>query len=99
VNIRAHLYISGYVQGVFFRACTRDEALKLGISGWVKNLADGRVEAIFEGEQTQVEKIISWCHKGPPGARVKKVDISYEEWTGEFTTFEIKYAQRWYSIE
>ncbi|MEW6095964.1 MAG: acylphosphatase [bacterium] len=94
MNTRAHVYISGYVQGVFFRAYTRDEALKLGITGWVRNLADGRVEAVFEGDQLQVEKIISWCHKGPPPARVRNVELNYETYTGEFPTFEIKYTHR-----
>lgn len=95
MKIRVHVYISGYVQGVFFRAHTRDEALKLGINGWVRNLVDGRVEAVFEGEQTQIEKIISWCHKGPPGANVKNVEVDYEDCQDEFTTFEIRYTHRW----
>ncbi len=95
MNIRAHVYVSGYVQGVFFRACTRDEALKSEITGWVKNLADGRVEAVFEGNQNQIEKIISWCHKGPPGANVRNVKVNYENYTDEFTTFEIRYTHSW----
>ncbi|MEW6618513.1 MAG: acylphosphatase [bacterium] len=94
MNIRAHLYISGDVQGVFFRAYTQDSAKRLEINGWVKNLPDGRVEAVFEGEEAQVEKIISWCHKGPPGASVKNVEMTYEDYTGEFSTFEIKYGHR-----
>jgi acylphosphatase len=95
MNIRAHVYISGYVQGVFFRACTKDEALKLGITGWVRNLADGRVEAVFEGDEAEVKKIISWCHKGPPGASVRDVEVNYEDYTGQFHTFEIRYAHSW----
>jgi len=92
MNVRAHVYVYGYVQGVFFRACTQDEALRLGITGWVRNLRDGRVEAVFEGNQDHVEKIISWCHKGPPGASVRKVEVNYEDYTGEFSTFEIRYT-------
>lgn len=92
MNIRAHVYISGYVQGVCFRAATQDEARGLRITGWVRNLRDGRVEAVFEGEQTQVGKIISWCHKGPPGASVRNVEVHYEDYTGEFPSFQISYT-------
>lgn len=96
MNIKAHVYISGYVQGVFFRAATRDEALKLGITGWVRNLPDGRVEAVFEGDEDKVKKIISFCHKGPKGASVRDVEVKYEDYMGEFHTFEIKYAHSWW---
>ncbi|MFH1561951.1 MAG: acylphosphatase [Nitrospirota bacterium] len=89
MNIRVHVFISGYVHGVCFRVCTQDEARNSGIRGWVRNLRDGRVEAVFEGEQTQVEKIISWCHKGPHGASVKNVEIHYENYTDEFPSFQI----------
>lgn len=88
-NIRAHLWVSGWVQGVFYRYSTREQAQILGLKGWVKNLNDGRVEAIIEGEKKQVEKLINWCHKGPPGARVDNVEIKFEEYKGEFTSFSI----------
>ncbi len=86
---RAHVFISGRVQGVFFRACTRDEARHLGLNGWVRNLADGRVEAVFEGEEQQVRQMIAWCHAGPAYALVRKVEVIPEEYTGEFDTFRI----------
>lgn len=90
--LRAHAIIHGRVQGVFFRASARDEALRIGVGGWVRNLPDGSVEALFEGETRKVEEALGWCHKGPPGARVTSVDISYEPYKGEFQHFEIRYG-------
>ncbi len=91
-KIRAHVIIHGLVQGVYFRASTREEAARLGLTGWVRNLPDGSVEAVFEGEKKKVEEIVGWCHKGPSGARVSKVDISWEPYTGRFSRFEIRYG-------
>ncbi len=88
---RAHVWVSGWVQGVFFRAHTRDTALSLGLRGWVKNLPDGRVEAVFEGEDDALNKMVSWCHKGPAAARVDDVEVEWEEPTGEFEDFSIAY--------
>ena len=88
---RAHVYVSGKVQGVCFRASTQDKALMLGIRGWVKNCMDGGVEAIFEGEKDAVDKIVTWCKSGPPGALVKKLDVHSEAYTGEFEEFSIAY--------
>ena len=88
---RAHVLIKGRVQGVFFRAETCSEASKLGITGWVKNRWDGRVEAVFEGEEQAVEKMIAWCYQGPPAAIVEDVEIKWEEYKGEFTHFSIRY--------
>ncbi len=76
--IRAHVWISGKVQGVGYRLSTEQEARKARVSGWVKNLPDGRVEAVFEGEQDAVEKMIQWSHYGPSAAVVKNVDVEYE---------------------
>jgi acylphosphatase len=90
--LRAQVIINGLVQGVFFRASTRDEAIRIGVGGWVRNLPDGTVQALFEGEAKKVEEIIGWCHKGPPGARVSKVDILWEPYKGEFKLFEIRYG-------
>jgi len=90
--LRAQLIIHGMVQGVFFRAATRDEAIRIGVGGWVRNLPDGTVQALFEGEKKKVEEIIAWCHQGPPGARVNKVQISWEAHRGEFRHFEIRYG-------
>lgn len=82
-NVRAHVRISGRVQGVFFRACTVDEATANGVAGWVRNSSDGRVEAVFEGEKSAVEAMIAWCRKGPPAARVSAVEVTWEEPKGE----------------
>ena len=87
---RAHVRIYGKVQGVWFRAHTKDIADKLGIKGWVRNVPDGSVEAVFEGDDESVEKIIEWCHRGPPLARVERVEVEYEEPRGE-EKFEIRY--------
>jgi len=91
---RIHLFISGRVQGVFFRAHTQEIAQRLGLVGWVRNLDDGRVEVIAEGREAELQKLIDWCWQGPPGARVDDVEIIYEEPTNEFRSFEIKYS-RW----
>lgn len=73
---RLEACISGRVQGVWFRASTREEALRLGLDGWVRNLPDGRVEAVFEGEAAALETMLAWCRVGPPGARVDVVETS-----------------------
>ena len=88
---RAHLFITGMVQGVFFRYSTKSEADRLGLHGWVKNLRDGRVEIIADGEKTDVEKLVAWCHYGPPGATVKTVDAEWKDYTGEYSSFFIAY--------
>ncbi|KKO21005.1 MAG: acylphosphatase [Candidatus Brocadia sp.] len=88
---RAHVYVRGRVQGVFFRASTKDRALTLGVTGWVKNCLDGSVEAVFEGKKDLVDKIVNWCRKGPSGARVEQIDVSWEDFTGEFDAFSVVY--------
>lgn len=75
---RAHVFVSGRVQGVYYRATTREEARKRGLDGWVRNLEDGRVEAVFEGPEAAVEEIVEWCHDGSPAANVEAVDVEYE---------------------
>jgi acylphosphatase len=87
--VRAHLIVKGRVQGVFFRACTRDEADNHDVKGWVKNLFDGSVEVVMEGEDNDVKKVIEWCHKGPPYARVDDVTVEYEPYRGEFHDFRV----------
>jgi acylphosphatase len=82
-NVRVHVWVSGRVQGVFFRATTVDEAAARGVAGWVRNGSDGRVEAVFEGEKSAVEAMIAWCRKGPPAARVSAVEVTWEEPKGE----------------
>jgi len=88
---RLHIVIEGIVQGVFFRASTIEESSKLGLTGWVKNCSDGRVEAVFEGEIDKIEQIVEWCKKGPPGAVVRNVETVWERATGEYNSFTIKY--------
>jgi acylphosphatase len=90
MKVRAHTFVSGRVQGVFFRMETRDKARKRNVTGWVRNTSGGRVEAIFEGEREDVEKMIEFCKSGPPGARVTKVDVQWKEYTGEFKDFKIR---------
>jgi acylphosphatase len=80
---RAHVFVSGRVQGVFYRANTRETARENGVDGWVKNLEDGRVEAVFEGPEDAVEEMVEWCHTGSPAADVEGVDIEYEDPQGE----------------
>ena len=88
---RVHVYISGKVQGVFFREYTRRKAKNLGIKGWVRNLPDGRVEAIFEGEKEKIKEMIQWCYIGSPYSKVEKVEVTEEEYKGEFEDFEIRW--------
>lgn len=87
---RAHVRIYGRVQGVWFRANTKEMAKKLRLKGWVRNMPDGSVEAVFEGDDESIEKAIEWCHHGPPLARVDRVEVKYEEPKGE-EGFKIRY--------
>jgi acylphosphatase len=75
---RAHVFVSGKVQGVYYRANTRDTAEKRDIDGWVRNLSDGRVEAVFEGPESSVEEMVEWCNTGSPAADVDDVSVEYE---------------------
>lgn len=87
--LRAHVFISGRVQGVSFRWYTQRKAQELGLTGWVRNLWDGRVEAVFEGEAGAVRQAVTWCHTGERPARVSDVDVTYAPFTGEFHTFRV----------
>jgi len=87
----AHLFIEGRVQGVFYRAFTRDLAARLGLNGWAKNLYDGRVEALFEGSRELIEQALQECWKGPAGSSVRNIDVSWEESSAEHKGFEIRY--------
>ena len=80
--MRAHLLIRGYVQGVFFRAELRDRARSLGLAGWVRNNPDGTVEAVVEGRRDRVESVAGWCGRGPRGAVVEDVEMTWEEPAG-----------------
>ena len=86
---RVHLFVKGRVQGVFFRSCTQDEAQKRMLTGWVRNLHDGRVEALFEGEEKDVQSMIAWCHRGPSHAVVTDVSVELEEYMGEYSDFSV----------
>jgi acylphosphatase len=87
---RAHVYVSGRVQGVFFRAWTTDHARRLGLGGWVRNLFDGRVEAVFEGPADLVDQMVDWCREGPNHARVDTVLDDYSESVEGLSQFEVK---------
>ncbi|MHC1729850.1 MAG: acylphosphatase [Syntrophobacteraceae bacterium] len=86
---RVHVWIKGRVQGVVFRAYTRDMAQLTGVSGWVRNLPDGRVEAVFEGDDENVEKMVAWCHEGSPFGHVDSVEVREEVYGADFEQFRI----------
>lgn len=88
---RVHLIISGRVQGVYYRATTREKAKGLEIRGWVRNLPTGEVEVVAEGVEKNLKNFIQWCRKGPPGAIVRDIKEEWEDATGEFNSFEIRY--------
>lgn len=88
---RVHITVSGRVQGVFFRANTQEVAQRLGLVGYVRNLPDGRVEVVAEGDEEALRKLIDWCHEGPSLARVERVEVRWENPTGEFSGFHIRY--------
>lgn len=85
-----HLIVRGKVQGVFYRAQTQETAEGLALAGWARNCSDGTVEIHAEGEKSQLEKLVAWCHKGPPSARVSGVDVEWVPATG-LGSFEIRY--------
>ena len=85
--VRAHIIVEGRVQGVSFRAGTVEAAMAHGVSGWVRNNPDGAVEAVLEGEEAKVKRLIEWCRKGPPMARVERLNLSWEPFKDEFDDF------------
>jgi len=82
-RVRAHVWVSGRVQGVYFRAYVEDEAVFRRVAGWVRNVPDGRVEAVFEGDRESVVAMIQWCHGGSPASRVIGVEVIWEDVRGE----------------
>lgn len=88
--VRARLLISGIVQGVGYRWSCRREAQGLGLTGWVRNLPDGRVEAVLQGTREQVDRMIRWCYRGPEEARVSDIAVSHEDASEEFKDFGIR---------
>jgi len=90
MKVRAHVFVSGKVQGVFFRSKTRSEAKEHHVTGWMRNLDDERVEAIFEGEEENGERLVEFCRKGPAGAKVDAVDVTWQPYSGDYASFEIE---------
>jgi acylphosphatase len=90
MKVRAHIVISGLVQGVFFRSETRREAVTRQVTGWVCNRQDGQVEAVLEGEEAAVNAVIAFCRRGPPQARVANVKVIWEKYRGAFDDFRIR---------
>lgn len=91
IDSRAHVIFRGRVQGVFFRAHTERKARELGLMGWVRNLADGTVESVFEGPRESIEEAIEWCKASQPHATVSDAQVEWEEYRGEFNSFEVRY--------
>jgi len=87
---RVHLTIFGLVQGVFYRATARDEARRRGLVGWVRNLPDGSVECVAEGEESDLAGFVAWCRHGPAGARVERIQEAWSNGTGEFRSFDVR---------
>lgn len=92
VKTRAHVIVAGRVQGVFFRLETKRNADRHDVKGWVRNLPDGRVEAVFEGEKDAVETLIAFCKHGPSGAKVTNFELIWETYTGTFHSFKLKFG-------
>ncbi len=90
-KVRVHIFVSGIVQGVFFRAHTQEMANRLDATGWVRNIFDGRVEITAEGTKENLQKLIAWCHQGPPSALIEDVVAKWQDATNEFKNFEIRY--------
>lgn len=88
--VRAHVRVSGRVQGVGFRFRTCEEAQRLGVRGWVRNLLSRDVEAVFEGDERAVQQIVAWCNEGPPGAWVRSVRVSWDEPPQGLAGFELR---------
>ncbi len=86
-----HVFVTGRVQGVFFRQATRVTAIKNNVTGWIKNLDDGRVEVLIEGEDKSVDSVIEWCNYGPANSRVDNIQVNTEDYSGKFESFEVRY--------
>ena len=87
---RVHCCVSGRVQGVAFRASAQHQARLLDLSGWVRNCADGTVEILAEGERAELQRLVDWCHTGPPAARVAQVDVYWSVYVGDLAAFAIR---------
>jgi acylphosphatase len=91
VKSRVKVIVKGIVQGVNFRYYAQRQAAKFNITGWVKNLPDGSVAAVFEGDEQDVEAMVQWCRRGPPSAQVTELIAQPEEYRGEFSSFSVKF--------
>ncbi len=91
MKARASVNFRGRVQGVFFRHNTNIKATEFGVNGWVRNMRDGSVQAVFEGEKSQVERLIEWCRTSQPHAVVKEIDVKWENYKGDLREFEVRY--------
>jgi len=91
IQKRIHIFITGRVQGVFFRQSTRVMAIKNSVNGWVRNLDDGRVEIVAEGEIQNIDNLVTWCKTGPANSRVDEFELLDEDFTGEFENFDVRY--------
>lgn len=90
-RVRAHVFVEGRVQGVFYRDSARRRAQELGLTGWVRNLPDGRVEAVLEGDESAVAAALAYLREGPPHAQVRDLEVVNEPYTGEFSDFRVRY--------
>jgi acylphosphatase len=90
MKVRVHVWISGEVQGVFFRSSVRSQAILHEVRGWVRNLPDGRVEAVFEGHKSNVDEIVEYCREGPDVSSVDRIEVKEEKPTGRFADFQIR---------
>jgi acylphosphatase len=95
MKARAHIFVTGRVQGVFFRDHTQKWASSLNLTGWVRNIGSGQVEALAEGDNEKIEELISKLNEGPPLAQVEKVDVNWEEYKGEFKDFRVTFSDSW----
>ena len=91
VQKRVHIFVNGRVQGVFFRQATKVIAIKNNVTGWVRNLDDGRVEILIEGDDKCIDSVIAWCDCGPANSRVDDIQINNENYLGSFEDFEVRY--------
>ncbi len=88
---RIHIFVTGRVQGVFFRQSARVMAIKNNVNGWVRNLGDGRVEIVAEGQESNIDALADWCKTGPANSRVDEFELSEENSTDEFENFKVRY--------
>ena len=89
VHRQVHIFISGRVQGLFFRQFTQEKAQELELVGWIRNLSNGRVEALIEGDKEKIEKLLTYLKQGPPLSKVEKIEVNYQKHQGEFKDFSI----------